>query len=224
MKILVINSGSSSLKYQLFDMTTGDVLAKGLCERIGGEVGIITHKRPGFEPYKAEPVLPDHGAALSLVLGIITDKELGVIANIDEIKAVGHRVAHGGEMLKKSSLIGEKELEYLFAVCAAVTVAPFAKNGTPVAYCRRKNVYIPSFCYEYVPGLAPVAVVGNKHKGLYSLALFESTEYYGRVYYGAIYKRWQIFACRVCFYAHNPLRKSFYLVKVTKKKIYCIFA
>ena len=76
MKILVINSGSSSLKYQLFDMTTGDVLAKGLCERIGGECGIITHKRPGHDPYKAEPVLPDHGAALSLVLGIITDKEL----------------------------------------------------------------------------------------------------------------------------------------------------
>ena len=112
MKILVINSGSSSLKYQLFDMTTGDVLAKGLCERIGGECGIITHKRPGHDPYKAEPVLPDHGAALSLVLGIITDKELGVISSIDEIEAVGHRVAHGGEMLKESSVIGEKD--YLF--------------------------------------------------------------------------------------------------------------
>lgn len=116
MKILVINSGSSSLKYQLFDMTTGDVLAKGLCERIGGERGIITHKRPGHDPYKAEPVLPDHGAALSLVLGIITDKELGVLSGIDEIEAVGHRVAHGGEMLKKSSVIGEKELEYLYSI------------------------------------------------------------------------------------------------------------
>ncbi len=116
MKILVINSGSSSLKYQLFDMTSGEVLAKGLCERIGGECGIITHKRPGHEPYKAEPVLPDHGAALSLVLGLITDKELGVIEHIDEIEAVGHRVAHGGEMLKSSSLIGEKELEYLYSI------------------------------------------------------------------------------------------------------------
>ena len=116
MKILVINSGSSSLKYQLFDMTTGDVLAKGLCERIGGEKGIITHKRPGKEPYKAEPVLADHGAALSLVLSLITDKELGVISHIDEIEAVGHRVAHGGEMLKKSCVIGEKELEYLYSI------------------------------------------------------------------------------------------------------------
>lgn len=116
MKILVINSGSSSLKYQLFDMTSGDVLAKGLCERIGGECGIVTHKRPGHDPYKAEPVLPDHGAALSIVLGLITDKELGVIEHIDEIEAVGHRVAHGGEMLKSSSLIGEKELEYLYSI------------------------------------------------------------------------------------------------------------
>ncbi len=116
MKILVINSGSSSLKYQLFDMTSGEVLAKGLCERIGGECGIITHKRPGHEPYKAEPVLPDHGAALSLVLGLITDKELGVIEHIDEIEAVGHRVAHGGEMLKSSAIIGEKELEYLYSI------------------------------------------------------------------------------------------------------------
>ena len=116
MKILVINSGSSSLKYQLFDMTSGDVLAKGLCERIGGECGIITHKRPGHDPYKAEPVLPDHGTALSLVLKLITDKELGVIENIDEIEAVGHRVAHGGEMLKSSAIIGDKELEYLYSI------------------------------------------------------------------------------------------------------------
>ena len=116
MKILVINSGSSSLKYQLFDMTSGDVLAKGLCERIGGECGIITHKRPGHDPYKAEPVLPDHGTALSLVLELITDKELGVIENIDQIEAVGHRVAHGGEMLKSSAIIGDKELEYLYSI------------------------------------------------------------------------------------------------------------
>ena len=116
MKILVINSGSSSLKYQLFDMTSGEVLAKGLCERIGGECGIITHKRPGHDPYKAEPVLPDHGTALSLVLELITDKELGVIENIDQIEAVGHRVAHGGEMLKSSAIIGEKELEYLYSI------------------------------------------------------------------------------------------------------------
>ena len=116
MKILVINSGSSSLKYQLFDMTSGDVLAKGLCERIGGECGIITHKRPGHDPYKAEPVLPDHGTALSLVLKLITDKELGVIENIDVIEAVGHRVAHGGEMLKSSAIIGDKELEYLYSI------------------------------------------------------------------------------------------------------------
>ena len=89
MKILVINSGSSSLKYQLFDMTSGDVLAKGLCERIGGECGIITHKRPGHDPYKAEPVLPDHGTALSLVLELITDKELHRIPFLQNIALLG---------------------------------------------------------------------------------------------------------------------------------------
>lgn len=142
MKILVINSGSSSLKYQLFDMTTGDVLAKGLCERIGGECGIVTHKRPGHDPYKAEPQLPDHGAALSLVLGLITDKELGVIADISEIEAVGHRVAHGGEMLRRSSIIGEKELEYLYSI---VDINPL--HGPPaikgIEACRKLLPSVP---------------------------------------------------------------------------------
>lgn len=142
MKILVINSGSSSLKYQLFDMTSGDVLAKGLCERIGGECGIVTHKRPGHDPYKAEPVIPDHGAALSIVLGLITDKELGVIEHIDEIEAVGHRVAHGGEMLKSSSLIGEKELEYLYSI---VDINPL--HGPPaikgIEACRKLLPKVP---------------------------------------------------------------------------------
>ena len=67
MKILVVNAGSSSLKYQLFDMETGEVLAKGLCERIGID-GVITHKRPGKEDYKKETALKDHKAAIELVL------------------------------------------------------------------------------------------------------------------------------------------------------------
>ena len=70
MKILVVNAGSSSLKYQLFDMETGDVLAKGLCERIGID-GAITHKRPGKENYKAQASLGDHKAAVELVLKLL---------------------------------------------------------------------------------------------------------------------------------------------------------
>ena len=115
MKILVINAGSSSLKYQLFDMDSGEVTTKGLCERIGVD-GRVTHKRPGKENYVLEKALPDHETALSTVLSFITDKELGVIKDISEIDAVGHRIAHGGEKLRSSSLIGEKELEYLHSI------------------------------------------------------------------------------------------------------------
>ena len=112
MKILVVNAGSSSLKYQLFDMTTNEVLAKGNCERIGID-GVITHKRPGKEDYSTNAPLADHKAAIELVLKLLCDAELGVIASPDEIGAVGHRFAHGGEKLRKSSLLGEEEVAYL---------------------------------------------------------------------------------------------------------------
>ena len=112
MKILVVNAGSSSLKYQLFDMESGEVLAKGNCERIGID-GVITHKRPGKDDYSTNASLPDHKAAIELVLSLLCDAELGVIASADEIGAVGHRFAHGGEKLKKSSILGEEEIKYL---------------------------------------------------------------------------------------------------------------
>lgn len=115
MKILVVNAGSSSLKYQLFDMENGNVLAKGLCERIGID-GVITHKRPGKENYKSEASLGDHKAAIELVLKLLCDSELGVISDISEIGAVGHRVVHGGEKLRRSSVIGEEELSYLESI------------------------------------------------------------------------------------------------------------
>lgn len=111
MKILVLNAGSSSLKYQLFDMESKNVLAKGVCERIGAG-GEITHKRPNADNYSKELDLPDHTSALSLVLDLLTSKEYGVISSIEEIEAVGHRVAHGGE-IRESSLITEKVIKYL---------------------------------------------------------------------------------------------------------------
>ena len=114
MKILVVNAGSSSLKYQLFDMESGEVLAKGLCERIGIG-GAITHKRPGKESYAAEAPLPDHKAAIELVLKLLTDSELGVISSVDEIGAVGHRFAHGGE-IKSSSVLDEEKIKYLESI------------------------------------------------------------------------------------------------------------
>ena len=114
MKILVINAGSSSLKYQVFDMDTGSVIAKGLCDRIGVD-GVVTLKRPGKENYKAEVPLATHDDAIALVLKLLTDPELGVLSDISEIGAVGHRFAHGGE-LKESMVLGEKEKEYLYSI------------------------------------------------------------------------------------------------------------
>lgn len=112
MKILVINAGSSSLKYQLFDMDTGDVLAKGNCECIGSG-GIITHKRPGKENYRTEITLENHEKALALVLELLVSEQYGVIGSIDEIDAVGHRIAHGGEKYSKSTLIDDEVINYL---------------------------------------------------------------------------------------------------------------
>ena len=114
MKILVVNAGSSSLKYQLFDMDSGAVLAKGNCERIGID-GVITHKRPGKEDYSSSANLPDHKAAIELVLKLLCDGELGVISSVDEIGAVGHRFAHGGE-IKKSSVLDDEKIKYLESI------------------------------------------------------------------------------------------------------------
>ena len=115
MKILVLNAGSSSLKYQLFDMNTRDVLAKGTCERIGAG-GTITHKRPNAEPYFEELDLANHGVALEKVLSLLTSETYGVIASVKEIDAVGHRVAHGGEQLKQSTKITESVIKYLESI------------------------------------------------------------------------------------------------------------
>lgn len=115
MKILVVNAGSSSLKYQLFDMPQGNVLAKGNCERIGID-GLITHKCPSKEDYQTNADFPDHRAAIALVLKLLTDKEKGVIADVSEIEAVGHRFAHGGEKLRASSVLGADEIKYLESI------------------------------------------------------------------------------------------------------------
>ena len=107
MKILVINAGSSSLKFQLIDMDNESVIAKGICEEIGGASG-FKFKVPGREDYKISISLPTHAEALKLVLDTLVDEKLGVIKSVDEISAVGHRVLHGGEKLSGSVLINEE--------------------------------------------------------------------------------------------------------------------
>ncbi len=115
MKILILNAGSSSLKYQLFDMPSGKVLAKGLCERIGVD-GQVTHKRPDCEPYKKQVQLDNHEDAMKIVIDLLTDDELGVVESIDEISAVGHRVAHGGEKYRRSAVVDDEMIKYLESI------------------------------------------------------------------------------------------------------------
>ena len=107
MKILVINAGSSSLKFQLIDMENEQVVAKGICEEIGGK-SKFKFKVPGKEDYKIDYSMPTHAEALTLVLNTLVDKELGVISSVDEIGAVGHRVLHGAEKLSGSVLVTDE--------------------------------------------------------------------------------------------------------------------
>ncbi|MBO5899047.1 MAG: acetate kinase [Clostridia bacterium] len=135
MKILVVNAGSSSLKYQLFDMDENKVIAKGNCEKIGIG-GMITHKRPGKDDYQADVELKDHDDAIALVLKLLTDAELGVIASADEIDAIGHRVVHGGEQYKESTLITDELMAYLEANISLNPLhAPPAIKG--IEACRK---------------------------------------------------------------------------------------
>ncbi len=145
MKILVLNAGSSSLKYQLFNMDDKTVLAKGLCERIGAG-GTITHKKTGAEPLYEERDFADHGVALERVLSLLTDPIYGVVASIDEIEAVGHRVAHGGERIRESSRITESVVQYL------ETIVPINPLHGPPAIAGIKA------CLKLMPKVAQVAV------------------------------------------------------------------
>lgn len=107
MKILVVNCGSSSLKYQLIDMENEGVIAKGLCERIGIEGSKLTHQPTGKDKYVVENPMPDHTVAIQMVMEALQDPEHGVIASTDEITAIGHRVLHGGTVYSDSIVVNE---------------------------------------------------------------------------------------------------------------------
>lgn len=120
MNILVINCGSSSLKYQLIDMTNEDVLCKGLVERIGIEGSVLTHKING-EKFVVEEEMKDHKKALQLVLDQLLHKDHGAIKSLDEISAVGHRVVHGGEKFNDSVVVNKEVLD---EIKACIELAP----------------------------------------------------------------------------------------------------
>ncbi len=160
MKILVVNAGSSSLKYQLFDMGQGAVLAKGNCERIGID-GRITHKRPGKEDFSAAPAFPDHRAAIGYVLGLLTAPAHGVIESVEEIAAVGHRFAHGGEKLRESAVLGDEELEYLESIVGLNPLhGPPAISGFKACRAEMPNVkHVGVFDTSYYATLPDYAYI-----------------------------------------------------------------
>ena len=148
MKILVVNAGSSSLKYQLFDMSDNSVLAKGICEKIGitPESGSITHKRPGADKYTKDTPVNDHIAAIKLVLATLTDPELGVIKDISEIKAVGHRFVHGGTKIKESCVLNEEIIAY---VESTIPINPLHAPATLKGY---------NACHQAMPNVPHIGV------------------------------------------------------------------
>jgi len=144
MNVLVINCGSSSLKYQLLNMQNEAVLAKGICERIGID-GRLVHERPEGK-HEATPKMPDHGAAMSVVLDALLDANHGVIKSKDEIHAIGHRVVHGGETFTKSVLIDDK------VEAAIEAVSDLAPLHNP------PNLIGIRACKQHMPNLPQVAV------------------------------------------------------------------
>ena len=142
MKILVINCGSSSLKYQLIDMNGEVVLAKGLVERIGIEGSRIKHDTTGKERVTIEEPMKDHKRALELVLAAIVDKNHGAVASMDEISAVGHRVVHGGEDFASSVIIDEAVMD---ALNRNIELAPLHNppNIMGIEACRELMPSVP---------------------------------------------------------------------------------
>ncbi len=145
MKVLVINCGSSSLKYQLIDSDTEELLAKGLCERIAVD-GRLTHTTTGKEKYTKDLPMPDHNAAVSYVLEALTDKETGVITDLSEIDAVGHRIVHGGEKFAKSVVITD---EVIAAIEECNDLAPLHNPA---------NLIGIRACQKLMPGVPNVGV------------------------------------------------------------------
>ena len=148
MKILVINAGSSSLKYQLIDMATEMPVAKGICERIGQASSRITHEANGKKFAEDKP-MPTHKEAIELMLAALVDKEYGAISDMKEIDAVGHRILHSGGVYDRSVLIDEEVMK----VCADnIDLAPLHQPA---------NITGVRACQAVMPGVPMVATFDN---------------------------------------------------------------
>jgi acetate kinase len=148
MTILVLNCGSSSVKYQVIQMTGAgkhDLLAKGLVERIGIDNSIITHRPTGKDKVETITSIPDHTVGIDLIIKAITDPVHGVVKSLDEIGAVGHRVAHGGEFFKESALINDTVMEQ---IGSCVDLAPLHNPA------NMKGIYAITKLMPKVPQVA----------------------------------------------------------------------
>lgn len=165
MIVLVLNCGSSSIKYQVIDMgETEKLLAKGIVERIGLTDGILTHKPEGKERFEVVKDIPDHTVGINLILKSLVDANHGVIKSLDEITAVGHRVAHGGEFFTESSLIDEM-VKHEIEKC--IELAPLHNPANLKGIISMENL---------LPGVPQVAVFDTsfhqsmpKHAYLYAI-------------------------------------------------------
>lgn len=146
MKILVINCGSSSLKFQLIDSETEAVIAKGLCERIGMDGSQLIYTPAGGEKQVTASPMEDHKKAVSLVIGALTDEKTGVLSSLSEIDAVGHRLVHGGEKFASSTLISE---EVIAAITECNDLAPLHNPA---------NLIGIRACQELMPGVPQAGV------------------------------------------------------------------
>ncbi len=142
MKILVINCGSSSLKYQFIDMENEEVIAKGLAERIGIDGSVLNHQPKGFDKIKIERPMPTHKEALQTVVDALRDKDYGVIKDMGEITAVGHRVVHAGEKFAYSVLLKEEVMD---ALKECISLAPLHNppNIMGIEACRQIMPDVP---------------------------------------------------------------------------------
>ena len=162
MKILVLNCGSSSLKYQLIDMENESVLAKGLCERIAIEGSKLTHKVPGKEDFVLESPMPDHSVAVKLVFDALTDAEHGVVKTVDEIGAIGHRVLHAGTQITESCIVDQRVKDI---VRTCFDLGPLHNPA---------NLMGIEACEKVVPGKPNVAVFDTT----FGMSLPEKAYYY----------------------------------------------
>ena len=139
MNVLVINCGSSSLKYQLLNMETEELLVKGLCERIGID-GYLKHSK---NDYEANIPMPDHEAAIKVLMDTLLDKEHGVLSSMADIHAVGHRVVHGGEAFKASVLVTD-EVEKAIEDCSELAPLHNPPNLTGIRACKKIMPGVPN--------------------------------------------------------------------------------